>query len=137
MKQFIKWTMPMVLIGAVALAQNVTADEAQSTVNTFKQRDPDLADLFTSSVGYVVFPQVKKGAFVFGGAGSEGILFERGVAMGTVKMSQVTVGAQVGGQTYSELIFSELYWPDFRRQNLFDAVAEYQRRERRYGGLEQ
>ena len=37
---------------------------------------------------------------------------------------------------YSELVFSELYWPDFRRQNLFDAVLEYQKRERRYGGLE-
>lgn len=34
---------------------------------------------------------------------------------------------------YSELVFSEVLWPDFRRENLFDAVREYQRRERRYG----
>jgi undecaprenyl diphosphate synthase len=37
---------------------------------------------------------------------------------------------------YSELVFSEVLWPDFRREHLFAAVAEYQRRERRYGGLE-
>jgi len=36
---------------------------------------------------------------------------------------------------YSELVFSDVLWPDFRRQHLFDAVAEFQRRERRYGGV--
>jgi undecaprenyl diphosphate synthase len=36
---------------------------------------------------------------------------------------------------YSELIFSEVLWPDFRRQNLFEAVREYQRRDRRFGGV--
>ncbi|HUI05073.1 MAG TPA: polyprenyl diphosphate synthase [Acidimicrobiales bacterium] len=34
---------------------------------------------------------------------------------------------------YSELVFSDVLWPDFRREHLFAAVAEYQRRERRYG----
>ena len=37
---------------------------------------------------------------------------------------------------YSELVFTDVLWPDFRRQNLFDAVGEYQRRDRRYGGLD-
>jgi undecaprenyl diphosphate synthase len=36
---------------------------------------------------------------------------------------------------YSELVFSDVLWPDFRRQHLFEAVAEFQRRERRYGGV--
>jgi undecaprenyl diphosphate synthase len=36
---------------------------------------------------------------------------------------------------YSELVFTDVLWPDFRRQDLFAAVAQYQRRERRYGGL--
>jgi undecaprenyl diphosphate synthase len=38
---------------------------------------------------------------------------------------------------YSELVFTEVLWPDFRREHLFDAVREYQRRERRFGGVEQ
>jgi undecaprenyl diphosphate synthase len=37
---------------------------------------------------------------------------------------------------YSELVFTEVLWPDFRREHLFDAVREYQRRERRFGGVD-
>ena len=37
---------------------------------------------------------------------------------------------------YSELVFPEVLWPDFRREHLYEAVMEFQRRERRYGGLE-
>ena len=37
---------------------------------------------------------------------------------------------------YSELVFTEVLWPDFRRENLFEAVREFQRRERRFGGVE-
>jgi undecaprenyl diphosphate synthase len=37
---------------------------------------------------------------------------------------------------YSELTFPEVLWPDFRRHHLYEAVLEFQRRERRYGGLE-
>ena len=36
---------------------------------------------------------------------------------------------------YSELVFTDVLWPDFRRQHLFEAIAEFQRRERRYGGV--
>jgi len=38
---------------------------------------------------------------------------------------------------YSELVFTDVLWPDFRREHLFDAVREYQERERRFGGVEQ
>jgi undecaprenyl diphosphate synthase len=37
---------------------------------------------------------------------------------------------------YSELVFTDVLWPDFRREDLFEAVREYQRRERRFGGVE-
>ena len=37
---------------------------------------------------------------------------------------------------YSELVFTDVLWPDFRRQHLFDAVREYQARERRFGGVQ-
>ena len=37
---------------------------------------------------------------------------------------------------YSELVFTDVLWPDFRREELFEAVEEYQRRERRYGGVD-
>jgi undecaprenyl diphosphate synthase len=37
---------------------------------------------------------------------------------------------------YSELVFSEVLWPDFRREHLFEAVREFQRRDRRFGGVD-
>ncbi|MEZ5237490.1 MAG: polyprenyl diphosphate synthase [Microthrixaceae bacterium] len=37
---------------------------------------------------------------------------------------------------YSELVFTDVLWPDFRRDDLYEAIAEYQRRERRFGGIE-
>lgn len=36
---------------------------------------------------------------------------------------------------YSELVFTDVLWPDFRRGDLYAAIGEYQRRERRFGGL--
>jgi undecaprenyl diphosphate synthase len=36
---------------------------------------------------------------------------------------------------YSELVFVPIYWPDFDRAALEGAIAEYRRRERRFGGL--
>ena len=38
---------------------------------------------------------------------------------------------------YSEMVFLDVLWPEFSRQHLFAAVAEFQRRERRFGGLDQ
>jgi undecaprenyl diphosphate synthase len=36
---------------------------------------------------------------------------------------------------YSEIYITPTYWPDFRRRHLYEAIVEYQRRERRYGGI--
>jgi undecaprenyl diphosphate synthase len=36
---------------------------------------------------------------------------------------------------YAEIWVTDTLWPDFRRRELFEALLEYQRRERRYGGL--
>jgi undecaprenyl diphosphate synthase len=36
---------------------------------------------------------------------------------------------------YSELVFTDVLWPDFRREHLFEAIADYQKRDRRFGGV--
>jgi undecaprenyl diphosphate synthase len=36
---------------------------------------------------------------------------------------------------YSELVFDDVLWPDFRRTHLFEAVRDFQQRQRRYGGV--
>jgi lipid-binding SYLF domain-containing protein len=53
----------------------------------------------------VVFPSVKKGAAGIGAARGKGVLFEGGEAVGRSTLSQGTIGAQLGGQTYREIIF--------------------------------
>ena len=37
---------------------------------------------------------------------------------------------------YSELVFTDVLFPDFRRQDLFDAIGEFQRRDRRFGAID-
>jgi undecaprenyl diphosphate synthase len=37
--------------------------------------------------------------------------------------------------SYAELYFSKKYWPDFKRKDLEEAIREYQKRERRFGGI--
>ncbi|MGB0155436.1 MAG: isoprenyl transferase [Verrucomicrobiales bacterium] len=37
--------------------------------------------------------------------------------------------------SYAEIFITKTFWPDFRRQNLLDAVGEYQQRQRRFGGV--
>jgi lipid-binding SYLF domain-containing protein len=98
---------------------DVTKDvkEAQETIAVFKKADPELSRLFDSAVGYAVFPTVVKGAVGVGGASGSGIVFEKGKAVGKASLTQGTVGAQVGGQNYSEVIFFETVpaFTDFKK----------------------
>ncbi len=36
---------------------------------------------------------------------------------------------------YSEIWVTDVLWPDFRRRHLLQAIADFQKRERRYGGI--
>jgi undecaprenyl diphosphate synthase len=38
---------------------------------------------------------------------------------------------------YAELWFTPVYWPDFNRENLFEAIRDFQKRERRFGGVDE
>ncbi len=38
---------------------------------------------------------------------------------------------------YAELVFTDVLWPDFRRDDLFEAIREFQRRERRFGAVDE
>jgi lipid-binding SYLF domain-containing protein len=97
-----------VLLAVPAFARaDATVTEAKDAVTALKKADPSLKKFFEQSAGYAVFPSVGKGGLVVGGAGGSGIVFEHGKAVGTTTLSQVTIGAQVGGQAYYEIIFFE------------------------------
>jgi lipid-binding SYLF domain-containing protein len=113
-----------VLVNLTVAAEtiDVTKDvkEAQQTIAVFKKADPGLSRFFDNAVGYAVFPTVVKGAVGVGGASGSGIVFEKGKAVGRAALTQATIGAQIGGQTYSEVIFFETVpaFSDFKRGKL-------------------
>lgn len=84
--------------------------DAQQTVASMTARDPGLRTLLDQSAGYIVFPAVKQGGFVVGGAGGKGVLFEKGRPIGYAEMTQASVGAQIGGQKYSEIVVIRDKW---------------------------
>jgi lipid-binding SYLF domain-containing protein len=89
-------------------AAEATLDETKDAVKVLKAADPGLQKkFFDHAAGYAVFPSVGKGGLIIGGAGGSGYLFQKGKAVGKVTLSQVTIGAQVGGQAYYEIIFFE------------------------------
>jgi lipid-binding SYLF domain-containing protein len=81
--------------------------DADNAKAEFIKSDGLMQSLFDKSAGYVIFPNVGKGAIGVGGAAGNGILYEGGTAVGRAKMKQVTVGFQFGGQAYREVIFFE------------------------------
>ena len=102
--------------------KKVTLEEkAAVTVQRFKQSDPSMSEYFFSkAVGYAVFPTVGKGAIGVGGAYGRGVLYEAGRVVGYCDLSQGSIGFQLGGQAYSEIIFFETAGAlsDFKQGNL-------------------
>jgi len=88
-------------------AQKNDVDESLTTISNFKKTDPKIAELFSSSYGYVVFPGVGKGGLGVGGASGKGTVFNQGTAVADSRLWQVTIGLQAGGQKYAEVIFFE------------------------------
>ncbi|HEX5130734.1 MAG TPA: YSC84-related protein [Usitatibacter sp.] len=86
-------------------------EDVVETIAEFKKKDPKIEKFFAGAAGYAVFPSVAKGAIGFGGARGNGELLVGGKAIGKTTLSQVTVGFQLGGQKYSEIIFFEKQAP--------------------------
>jgi lipid-binding SYLF domain-containing protein len=82
-------------------------EESKIAKEEFLSTDKLMQSLFEDAYGYVIFPNIGKGAAGVGGAAGNGIVYQKGKPIGTAKMKQVSVGFQFGGQVYSEVIFFE------------------------------
>jgi lipid-binding SYLF domain-containing protein len=101
----IKRLVPFLALLALGLpVASVWADEYQDTINVFKKAG-ESGRFFQTAYGYAVFPTIGKGGVGIGGAYGEGHVYEKGRYIGNVSMTQLTVGFQLGGQAYSEIIF--------------------------------
>lgn len=100
-----------ILIVGCSTAPKTEADrstlksDAQRTIVRFKESDAKVKSIFKSAYGYAIFPKVGKGAVFVGGAHGQGILYRGSVPVGYCDLSQATIGFQLGGQAYSEVIF--------------------------------
>ena len=81
--------------------------ESEKAKAEFIKTDPSMSKLFNESYGYAIFPKAGKGGLIIGGGGGNGGVYEKGKEIGTAKMGQLSVGAQVGGQAFREVIFFE------------------------------
>ena len=81
--------------------------DAKTAKADFIKADGLMQSLFDNSYGYVIFPNVGKGAIGIGGAAGNGAVFQKGNLVGMAKMTQVSIGFQWGGQAYREVIFFE------------------------------
>lgn len=82
------------------------ADDYSDTINVFRKAR-ESGQFFGKSYGYAVLPTIGKGGFVVGGAHGTGRAYVKGRYVGDVSMTQLTVGWQLGGQAYSQIIFFE------------------------------
>jgi lipid-binding SYLF domain-containing protein len=86
----------------VTLQTNVAA-----AIDDFVEEDPGIQAWFDESYGYAIFPSVGKGGIGVGGAYGSGLVYEQSRLIGTTALTQATIGFQLGGQSYQQVIFFE------------------------------
>ena len=106
------------------VAQTASADDYAATIDAFRKAGQSGA-FFDKSYGYAVFPTVGKGGIGVGGAYGEGRVYAGGQHVGNSSMTQLTVGLQLGGQAFSQIIFfqDERAFTEFTSGN-FEFSAE-------------
>lgn len=80
-------------------------ETAEYALKLLKDTDSKLNDWVEDAYGYAIFPNVGKGGFWIGGAFGKGEVYEEGTFIGEARLTQGTIGLQLGGQVYSEIIF--------------------------------
>lgn len=82
------------------------AAKFEETINLFKNAG-ESGTFFDNSYGYAVFPTIAKAGFVVGGAHGKGRVYAQDKHVGDTSMTQLSVGFQLGGEGFSEIIFFE------------------------------
>lgn len=117
MKKYSRMAIAFFLLAIVSMAipNHLQAQDKQEKLMTdsknakaaFMKQDKLIASLFDNAYAYVIFPNIGKGGFGIGGATGNGIVYKNEETIGTANMVQVSVGFQMGGQSYREVIFLE------------------------------
>src|SRR4051812_33268713 len=82
-------------------------EEVQAALQRLQEQDPGLKQALDDAYAYVVFPSIGKASAVIGGAFGKGEVFQKGQLIGYAGMAQFTLGVQVGGDTFDQIIAFE------------------------------
>lgn len=86
------------------VSNNAMADKYSDTIDVFNNSDA-VKPFFNNAYGYAVFPNVGKGGIGLGGAYGSGRVYKQGKISGTATLMKISVGFQLGGQVFSQIIF--------------------------------
>ena len=89
------------------MSKTTTPLSAAATLKKLEAKDPGLKRLLDKAYAYAVFPSVGKANLVIGGGYGRGEVFEKGRRIGFATITQLTIGVQVGGDTFAEVIVFE------------------------------
>jgi lipid-binding SYLF domain-containing protein len=81
--------------------------ECRAAVDRMDAIRPGFKAFLGKAYAYAVFPSVGKAAVVLGGAFGKGEVFERGKLIGYAAVAQLTIGVQLGGDTFVEVVVFE------------------------------
>ena len=87
--------------------RNALVENATRAMLDMNRVDPGVEPLARKGYGYALFPEVVKAGLGFGGGYGQGVVYEQGQHVGYADLTLGSVGAQIGGQTFSELIVFE------------------------------
>ena len=94
----------IMFILALALANPVQADKFTDTIEVFKKSEV-VQPFFKNAYGYAVFPTVGKAGIGIGGSYGTGQVYQGGKVTGEVSLVKASIGWQLGGQAFSQMIF--------------------------------
>jgi len=97
---------PLMLLALLFGTVQAHADEYSDAIQVFKGAG-ESSEFFKKSYGYALFPTIGKGGIGIGGAYGKGRVYRGGAWVGDTSMKQLTIGLQLGGQAYSQIIFFE------------------------------
>jgi len=87
--------------------RNALVENATRAMQDMNRVDPGVEPLARKGYGYALFPEVVKAGLGVGGGYGQGVVYEQGQHVGYADLTLGSVGMQIGGQTFSELIVFE------------------------------
>lgn len=99
-----------VIVASCSAAKKTGDDlvaDAQEEKAAIVREHPEMTEHFDNAAGYVIFPNVGKGAYIIGGASGNGAVYEDGNLIGYADLKQVDLGLQAGGKSFVEVLFFE------------------------------